>query len=67
MAKKTKKAGSKLMKNIKSYTYGTGALGLEALSRLAGFDGFLPMPFKKGGRVGCGVAKKGFGKALRKK
>ena len=66
MAKKTK-SDSKLIKNLKSYTYGTGALGLEALSRLAGFDGFLPMPFKKGGRVGCGIAKKGFGKALRKK
>ena len=28
----------------------------------------LPYPFKKGGRVrGCGVAKRGFGKVLRKK
>ena len=25
------------------------------------------MPFKKGGRVGCGKAKRGYGKALRKK
>ncbi len=24
------------------------------------------MPFKKGGRVGCGIAKKGYGKALKK-
>ena len=24
------------------------------------------MPFKKGGRVGCGMAKKGFGKAMKK-
>ena len=24
------------------------------------------MPFKKGGRVGCGIAKKGFGKAMKK-
>jgi len=25
------------------------------------------MPFKKGGRVGCGKAKRGYGKAMRKK
>ena len=24
------------------------------------------MPFKKGGRVGCGIAKKGYGKAMKK-
>ena len=24
------------------------------------------LPFKKGGRVGCGIAKKGFGKAMKK-
>ena len=27
---------------------------------------YLPTNYKKGGRVGCGVAKKGFGKALKK-
>jgi hypothetical protein len=66
MAKDTKKSDSKIMKNIKSYTYGGGALGLDILSRLAGYDGFIPMPFKNGGRVkGCGIAIRGFGKAMK--
>ena len=41
-------------------------LGLDsAINSLTPYSGLLP--FKKGGRVGCGKAKKGFGKALRKK
>ena len=30
-----------------------------------GLEGYMPM--KKGGRVGCGIAKKGFGKAMKKR
>ena len=29
--------------------------------------GAFDLGFKKGGRVGCGVAKKGFGKAMKKR
>ena len=45
------------------YKMGIGAsnamLGLEAIKHLFGF--------KKGGRVGCGIAKRGFGKAMKRK
>jgi|TARA_R100000988_G_C4003804_1_gene171002 hypothetical protein len=38
----------------------TGLLSADLILRGLGL-------YKKGGRVGCGVAKRGFGKALRKK
>ena len=45
------------------YKMGIGAsnamLGLEAIRHLFGL--------KKGGRVGCGIAKRGFGKAMKRK
>ena len=45
------------------YKLGSGAMtattGLEALRYLFGL--------KKGGRVGCGIAKRGFGKAMKRK
>ena len=45
------------------YKIGMGAsnamLGLEAIRHLFGL--------KKGGRVGCGIAKRGFGKAMKRK
>ena len=45
------------------YKMGMGAsnayMGIEALKYLFGL--------KKGGRVGCGVAKRGFGKAMKRK
>ena len=45
------------------YKMGMGAsnamLGIEAIRHLFGL--------KKGGRVGCGIAKRGFGKAMKRK
>jgi hypothetical protein len=70
MAEKTKKKSS-LLKGFGKFTGGTGAYdlifnqgeGIQAiLSALQG------VPMKDSGRVkGCGIAKRGFGKAMKRK
>ena len=51
----------------------TGGMGVKSGRDIPGivvpgkrYSLFGSMGFKKGGRVGCGVAKKGFGKAMKK-
>ncbi len=41
-------------------------MGINRREFMPGIQDYLPINYKKGGRVGCGVAKKGFGKALKK-
>jgi len=68
MAKKTKSKSFNKMDLINPMRFKSIPfyLGLDsAINSLTPYSGLLP--FKKGGRVGCGIAKKGFGKALRKK
>ena len=71
MAKKnkTKSFGSKIIstlnpldpsKSTMRKILESGALIVDPLARGLGL-------YRKGGRVGCGIAKRGFGKALRKK
>ena len=50
-----------------------GGSGVKNMRKIPGmivpgkrYNMFDSMGFKKGGRVGCGVAKKGFGKAMKK-
>jgi len=45
------------------YKIGSGALTGQTIFEL----GKYLMGMKKGGRVGCGVAKRGFGKAMKRK
>ena len=45
------------------YILGSGALTGQTIFEL----GRYLMGMKKGGRVGCGVAKRGFGKAMKRK
>ena len=45
------------------YKLGSGALTGQTIFEL----GRYLMGMKKGGRVGCGVAKRGFGKAMKRK
>ena len=60
---KDKRSNFQKLKDTTSYKVGSGLMtgytGLEALRYLFGL--------KKGGRVGCGVAKRGFGKAMKRK
>tara|TARA_R100001510_G_C7452608_1_gene76775 strand:- start:247 stop:453 length:207 start_codon:yes stop_codon:yes gene_type:complete len=68
MAKKTKSKSFNKMDLINPLRFKSIPfyLGLDsAINSLTPYSGLLP--FKKGGRVGCGKAKRGFGKALRKK
>ena len=68
MADKKKKSGykfkaSKFINPLKLESLATTG-GLDQLVQLFGYSGL----FKDGGRVrGCGKAKRGFGKAMRKK
>tara|TARA_R100001591_G_scaffold97956_1_gene104033 strand:+ start:27 stop:242 length:216 start_codon:yes stop_codon:yes gene_type:complete len=70
MASKTKKFGTR--KKILS-TIGSGVIAPDVLlNKGQGIIDFsqalLPFLFKDGGRVrGCGVAKRGFGKAMKRK
>ena len=70
MANKNKKPGF-LRRNLDPFAPGSSlwnrlnAVGNDALLTIMG-AGMIPM--KKGGRVkGCGIAKRGFGRAMRKK
>ena len=60
---KDKRSTFQKLRDTTSYKVGMGAsnalMGIEALRYLFGM--------KKGGRVGCGVAKRGFGKAMKRK
>ena len=51
--------------------YGGGVpykMGMGASNALMGLEAFRYLfGLKKGGRVGCGVAKRGFGKAMKRK
>lgn len=71
MAKKskTKSFGSKIISSLNPLDPGKSTIRkigestfllADPLARMLGL-------YKKGGRVGCGIAKRGFGKALRKK
>ena len=60
---KDKRSTFQKLRDTTGYKVGMGAsnalMGVEALRYLFGL--------KKGGRVGCGVAKRGFGKAMKRK
>ena len=60
---KDKRSNFQKLRDTTSYKVGMGAsnalMGIEALRYL--------FRMKKGGRVGCGVAKRGFGKAMKRK
>ena len=71
MASKTKKKKFGFGKGFTGTAGSTGALDLllnkgQGISEFA--QALLPFAFKDGGRVrGCGVAKRGFGKAMKRK
>ena len=60
---KDKRSNFQKLRDTTSYKVGMGAAnalgGIELFRYLMGM--------KKGGRVGCGVAKRGFGKAMKRK
>jgi len=70
MASKTKKKYS-IGKGARDFVASSGAFDLlfnkgQGISEFA--QALLPFAFKDGGRVrGCGVAKRGFGKAMKRK
>ena len=41
-------------------------MGMKRKQFMSGIEDYLPINYKKGGRVGCGKAKRGFGKAMKK-
>ena len=51
--------GSNFVPGPSKYVRSKTVLGAPGIDRIQDY-------YKKGGRVGCGIAKKGFGKALRK-
>ena len=68
MAKKSKWKSTNLINPLK-WSSVPFYIGVDrAIDAFTPYSGLLPSFFKKGGRVrGCGAAKRGFGKAMRKK
>ena len=60
---KDKRSKFQKMKDTTAFKLGSGAMTGSTLFEL----GRYLMGMKKGGRVGCGVAKRGFGKAMKRK
>jgi len=63
---KDKRSTFQKLKDKTAYKIGSGIMAGSTLLEAPDLFRYL-MGMKKGGRVGCGVAKRGFGKAMKRK